>query len=144
MRLVEVVAPIKHADTVLAMGKFYGALDAWAGQPDGSGRVSVRMLVPDEARQALTDSLQNLFEGEDSARIVISPIDAVLPRPAPKPMRRTSGAPSGSPRPARSSTRRSSRAPSWTAIFCCWWSSPRWSPRSDSPRTVSRWWSGPW
>jgi uncharacterized hydrophobic protein (TIGR00341 family) len=85
MRLVEVVAPIKHADTVLAMGKFYGALDAWAGQPDGSGRVSVRMLVPDEARQALTDSLQNLFEGEDSARIVISPIDAVLPRPAPKP-----------------------------------------------------------
>jgi uncharacterized hydrophobic protein (TIGR00341 family) len=85
MRLVEVVAPAKHAHTVLAMSKFYGALDAWSGESDTDGRVSVRMLVPDEARQALTDSLQNLFEAEGTARIVITPIDAVLPRPTPKP-----------------------------------------------------------
>jgi uncharacterized hydrophobic protein (TIGR00341 family) len=85
MRVVEVIAPAKHRDTLLAMGRFYGALDAWAGAEATDGRIPVRMLVPDEARQALVDSLQNLLEAEKSARIVVSPVDAVMPRPEPDP-----------------------------------------------------------
>ena len=85
MRIVEVIADAKHLNTLAAMARFYGALDFWRGGDDGAGRHSVRMLVPDEARQALTDSLQNLLEGDSAARIVILPVDAVLPRPQPRP-----------------------------------------------------------
>ncbi|MFZ0789714.1 MAG: TIGR00341 family protein [Chromatiaceae bacterium] len=85
MRIVEVIADAKHSNTLAAMARFYGALDFWRGSDDGAGRHSVRMLVPDEARQSLTDSLQNLLEGDSAARIVILPVDAVLPRPQPRP-----------------------------------------------------------
>jgi hypothetical protein len=35
------------------MARFCGALDFWRGGDDGTGRQSVRMLVPDEARQSM-------------------------------------------------------------------------------------------
>ena len=85
MRIVEVVADGKHAETLTGMARFYGALDFWWGGDDGAGRRSLRMLVPDEARQSLTDSLQSLLEGDAKARIVITPVDTVLPRPEPSP-----------------------------------------------------------
>lgn len=41
------------------------------------------MLVPDDARQALIDSLQDLFKADPSARIIIQPVDTVLTRATP-------------------------------------------------------------
>lgn len=78
MRIVEVIADQKHAKTLVGMAKFYGAEDFWWGGDGGDGRCSIRMLVADDRRQALIDSLQDLFTANDRARIVIQSIDAVL------------------------------------------------------------------
>lgn len=83
MRIVEVIANARHTQTLLGMAGFYGAEDAWLGGDNADGRSSVRMLVPDESRQALTDSLQDLFKGDPDARIVIQPVDTVLTRDTP-------------------------------------------------------------
>ncbi len=81
MRIVEVIAPERHAKEVIGMARFYGALDVWWGAANADGRQAFRMLVPDAARQKLMDALQSLFESEPSARIVVSSVDATLPRP---------------------------------------------------------------
>jgi uncharacterized hydrophobic protein (TIGR00341 family) len=78
MRIVEVVADQKHAKTLAGMAKFYGAEDFWWGGDGGDGRCSLRMLVPDDRRQALIDALQDLFKANDRARIVVQSLDAVL------------------------------------------------------------------
>ena len=78
MRIVEVIADRKHAKTLSGMAKFYGAEDFWWGGDAEDGRCSIRMLVSDDHRQALIDSLQDLFTASDNARIVIQSIDAVL------------------------------------------------------------------
>ncbi|MGB5734745.1 MAG: TIGR00341 family protein, partial [Thiohalocapsa sp.] len=81
MRIVEVIAPERHAKEVIGMARFYGALDVWWGAANADGRQAFRMLVPDAARQKLMDALQSLFESEPSARIVVTSVDATLPRP---------------------------------------------------------------
>lgn len=78
MRIVEVVADRKHAKTLAGMARFYGAEDYWWGGEGEDGRISLRMLVSDERRQALIDSLQDLFKPQDRARIVVQSIDAVM------------------------------------------------------------------
>ncbi len=79
MRIVEVIAPERHLKELVGMGRFYGAVDVWRGQPGDDGRQAVRMLVPDSARQRLLDALQNLLESDDDARVVICPVDATVP-----------------------------------------------------------------
>jgi uncharacterized hydrophobic protein (TIGR00341 family) len=81
MRILEVIAAERHAKEVIGMARFYGALDVWSGPPGEGDRRSVRMLVPDAARQRLLDGLQSLLETEADARVVICPVDATLPRP---------------------------------------------------------------
>jgi uncharacterized hydrophobic protein (TIGR00341 family) len=78
MRIVEVIADERHAKTLAGMAKFYGAEDYWWGGNGGDGRCSIRMLVPDDSRQALVDSLQDLFKANDRALIVVQSVDAVL------------------------------------------------------------------
>ncbi|KXX64793.1 TIGR00341 family protein [Marichromatium gracile] len=84
MRIVEVVADARHTKTLLGMAGFYGAEDAWCGEAGEDGRRAVRMLVDDQSRQALTDSLQDLFKADADARIVIQPVDTVLTRDTPR------------------------------------------------------------
>ncbi len=84
MKLIEVVADAGHLDTLLGLAEQYGALDCWYSQTAEDQRRSVRMLVADEARQTVLDALQNLLNTSENARIIIQPVEAVLPRPAPK------------------------------------------------------------
>ncbi|EIC19510.1 TIGR00341 family protein [Thiorhodovibrio frisius] len=82
MRIVEVVAPARHAKELMAMARFYGAADCWWGAEGPDGRQALRMLVPDQARQKLLDGLQSLLEKESTGRIVIQTVNATLPRVA--------------------------------------------------------------
>lgn len=82
MRIVEVVAPARHAQELEAMARFYGAADCWWGAASPDGRQALRMLVPDQARQKLLDGLQSLLEKESTGRIVIQTVNATLPRVA--------------------------------------------------------------
>jgi len=82
MRVVEVVTPARYQKEVIGMAGFYGAIDAWSTSGAAEERVVVRMVVSDEARQTLMDALQDLLDREPTARVVISPLDATLPRPS--------------------------------------------------------------
>lgn len=95
------------------MARFYGAVDTWWGPPSDDGRQAVRMLVPDAARQRLMDALQSLLESDDDARIIITPVDAALPREDPKPSE-NAGEGSGSIRPVGEDKEAEQRAVSQT------------------------------
>jgi uncharacterized hydrophobic protein (TIGR00341 family) len=84
MKLIEVVADPHDLHTLISfIAEQHGALDYWFGQVLEEERQSVRMLVADENRQAVLDSLQELFADAPNARIVVLPVEAVLPRPEP-------------------------------------------------------------
>jgi uncharacterized hydrophobic protein (TIGR00341 family) len=80
MRLIEVVADAGHTDTLVGLAEQQGAADLWWGASAEDGRRTFRLLVADESRQAVMDALQGLFSGSENYRIVVLPVDAVLPR----------------------------------------------------------------
>ena len=82
MKLIEVVADAGHLDTLVGLAEQFGALDCWYSQTVEDQRRSVRMLVNDENRQTVLDALQGLLGTSENARIIVLPVEAVLPRPA--------------------------------------------------------------
>jgi len=81
MKLIEVVADVGHLDTLTGLAEQYGALDYWYSQTVEDQRCSVRVLVDDTKRQTVMDALQNLLGTSENVRIVVLPVEAVLPRP---------------------------------------------------------------
>lgn len=82
MKLIEVVAAPGDLDTLASfVAEQHGALDFWLSPPAENERQSVRMLVADENRQAVLDSLQDLLGDSENVRIVVLPVEGVLPRP---------------------------------------------------------------
>jgi uncharacterized hydrophobic protein (TIGR00341 family) len=82
MRLIEIVADAGHTDTLCGIADQHEITDYWWGAPADDGRRSFRMLVNDEARQPVMDALQNILGAADETRIVVLPVDTVLPREA--------------------------------------------------------------
>jgi uncharacterized hydrophobic protein (TIGR00341 family) len=83
MRVIEVVAPGKHHETLIDIAERHEAIDFWWGAEVEDGRRSFRILISDENRQQLVDALQSLLAEVERARILIQPVDAALPRPQP-------------------------------------------------------------
>lgn len=81
MRLIEIVADEGHTDTLSGIADHFTITDYWWGAPAEDGRRSFRMLVDDHDRQQVMDALQNLLSSSDVTRIVVLPVDTVLPRP---------------------------------------------------------------
>ena len=81
MKLIEVIADSGHLDTLTGLAEQHGVLDHWYMQADDGQRQSFRMLVNDEARQPILDSLQGMLGSSKNDRIVVLPVEAVLPRP---------------------------------------------------------------
>ena len=71
MRLIEIVADAGHTDTLSGIADQHEITDYWCGAPADDGRRSFRMLVNDHARQPVMDSLQSLFGGSETVRIVV-------------------------------------------------------------------------
>lgn len=80
MRIVEVIAPERHAKELAGMARFYGAEDLWWGVAGADDRQVLRMLVSDAARQRLLDALESLLEQDHQVRVVVLSVDATLPR----------------------------------------------------------------
>jgi uncharacterized hydrophobic protein (TIGR00341 family) len=80
MRLIEIIADAGHGDTLASLAEQHEVTDFWQGAPGEDGRTAFRMLVSDESRQPVMDAVQGLLAGSDNARIVVQPVDAVLPR----------------------------------------------------------------
>lgn len=82
MKLLEVVADPSDLDTLAKfIAEQFGGLDVWYSESEDHHRQSIRLLVDDERRQAVLDSLQDLLANNESARIIIIPIEAVWPQP---------------------------------------------------------------
>ena len=80
MRIIEVVTDHGHVDTLRGIAAQQEILDIWVGQTDEDGRCSTRLLVQPEKQQAVMDALQSLLSTADDTRLLVLPVEAVLPR----------------------------------------------------------------
>lgn len=84
IRLIEVVAKSGHADTLQAVAHQFNALDCRIATPDETGTQSVRILAHPDKQQELVDQLQSALGAEPGWRLIILPVDAVVPDPEPQ------------------------------------------------------------
>jgi len=82
MRVIEIVADAGHLDTLTGIAKQHEVTDFWYGSAGEDGRRVLRMLVSDTSRQGVVDALLGTLGTSDNARIVIQPVEAVLPQKA--------------------------------------------------------------
>lgn len=80
MRIIEVITDSGNADTIRSLAEQHHAEDIWCGTVMPDNRQAFRLLVSDDARQEVLDSLQQLLGESPSARIIIQPVDVALPR----------------------------------------------------------------
>jgi len=80
MRLIEIVADAGHLDTLTSIAEQHQVADCWSFPAGDDGRSMLCMLVDDGQRQQVLDALQSVLATSDSARIVIVPVDATMPR----------------------------------------------------------------
>ena len=81
MRLIDIVTDAGHLGTLAGIAEQHEVIDSWQGSTGADGRVVFHMLVSDARRQSVLDALQNALGGSERMRIIIQPVDAVLPRP---------------------------------------------------------------
>jgi len=80
MKLIEVIADAGSADTIRAIAEKHKAENIRAGARDEDGKQAMRLLVHDHQVQGVLDTLQNVLGAQPQARILVIPLDAVLPR----------------------------------------------------------------
>jgi uncharacterized hydrophobic protein (TIGR00341 family) len=82
MKLIEVVADPGDLDTMASfIVEEFDGLECWHSEMAEDQRQSIRFLVDDDQRQAVLDRLQDLLATTSNPRIVVLPVEAVLPRP---------------------------------------------------------------
>ena len=84
MKIIEVIADAGHQDTIQGLAEQYEVSDIWYGPVNEDGRISVKLLLSDDNRQAVLDSIQSLLQASDNAKIIVTPVEAVLPKAAEK------------------------------------------------------------
>ena len=80
MKYVEVVADAGSVDTVLAISEKYEVRDFRLGVVGDDGMQQVRLLVSDDKIQPVLDSLQGVLGAQQSARILVLPVEIALPK----------------------------------------------------------------
>ena len=80
MKIVEVVADDSYIDSIKNIVKKNDVPDFWIVSSESEGRKVVRILVKPEQRQTILDALQGILSTSLSARVVVIPIEATLPR----------------------------------------------------------------
>jgi uncharacterized hydrophobic protein (TIGR00341 family) len=78
MRVIDVITPRDHLDTVLSIADKH-CKDHWVDGGFDDGRQTVHLLVEAGGTQKVLDSLQTFLGSIESARIVVSTIEATLP-----------------------------------------------------------------
>ena len=83
MKLIEVITDENNLQPVTSIAEQHHSEVNWVGSPDMQCRQLIRILVNNENRQSILDALQGLL-GE-SSKILVLPLEAVLPRKEPDP-----------------------------------------------------------
>ena len=81
MKIIEVIADAAHRDTISGIAEQHEIEDLWFGANNEDGRISARMLVRPENRQRVLDALQTVLSSSENYRVLIIPLDTVLPKP---------------------------------------------------------------
>jgi len=80
MRLIEIIADAGHLDTLTGIAEQHQVTDFWHGAAGEDGCIMLSMLVDDGLRQKVMDALLSVLGTSDSARIVVLPVEASMPR----------------------------------------------------------------
>lgn len=80
MRVIEVLSDCGHIDTLRGIAEHNEIMDCWASKSPEEERCSVKLLVRAEKQQVVLDAIQQALTASQDWRIVMHPVDAVLPR----------------------------------------------------------------
>lgn len=80
MRIIEVLADCGHVDTIRSIAEHNEILDCWVDHSEEEERCSMRLLVRTEIQQVVLDAIQQALAASPEWRIIIHPVEAVLPR----------------------------------------------------------------
>lgn len=80
-KIIEVVGPAGYLDTVLGIADGLAIDVLWHGVDENRDRMAVHMLVSTDFRQRLMDDLYRVLGAAETARILVLPVEAVLPDP---------------------------------------------------------------
>ena len=80
MKIIEVIADESYIDSIKNIVEKNDVSDFWVVSSDREERKVVRILVKPEQRQIIMDALQGILSTSLSARVVVIPIEATLPR----------------------------------------------------------------
>ena len=80
MRICEIISDIKYKRTLITIAEKQGVVDYWWSSELEDGRQVFTMVVTNDSRQSVLDSLQILFEEDSRAKILVLPVDASIPR----------------------------------------------------------------
>lgn len=83
MRIIQVLADDSYWQAINSVAEKHAANDYWVGPVGEDGRRLYRFLVTPEKRQETLDALQALLGNSESAKIILLPVEAALPRPTP-------------------------------------------------------------
>ncbi|HIA07612.1 MAG TPA: TIGR00341 family protein [Chromatiaceae bacterium] len=79
MKIIEVIADHGHRDTIIGIAEQHAVTDWWRGADNDDGRESTRLLVGPANRQQVLDGLQKALGVANNVRIMVIPLEAVLP-----------------------------------------------------------------
>ena len=82
MKIIDVVTPAKNLSAVESIIGQHDSEVLWVSADEDRKKV-IRALVSDDQRQSLLDALQGLFQGEDHSKILVTALEASLPRKEP-------------------------------------------------------------
>ena len=80
MKIIEVIADESYIDSIKNIVEKNDVPDFWVVSSESEGRKVIRILVKPEQRQTILDALQGILSTSLSARVVVIPIEATLPR----------------------------------------------------------------
>jgi uncharacterized hydrophobic protein (TIGR00341 family) len=80
MKIIEVIADVSYQDIITTIADQHEVRDCWMGPKGEDGRRIIRLIVGDRQRQEVLDALQGALGNSAKAQIIVSAVEAVLPR----------------------------------------------------------------
>lgn len=80
MKIIEVISDVSYQDIITTIAEQHEVHDCWEGPQGEDGRRIIRLIVGDKQRQEVLDALQGVLDNSAKAKIVVSAVEAVLPR----------------------------------------------------------------
>lgn len=84
MKIIEIDADAGHLDTLRELAEAEQVRILWTDVDTEQRRATLRLLVGADKRQQVLDSVMRVLGGAEDATVLVLPVEAMLPRPAPE------------------------------------------------------------